>query len=61
MKAVNDCGQEEFTTNDIAKVFSWSDRIIQEIGCHTDDWACGRHRNACSVPIRPAMLERVAG
>jgi hypothetical protein len=31
MRAVNDCGQERFTTNDIAKVFSWSDRIIQEI------------------------------
>jgi len=35
MKAVNDCGQEKFTTNDVGNVFSWSDRIIQEIEART--------------------------
>lgn len=35
MKAVNDCGREMFDTDDIAKVFTWSDRIIQEIETRT--------------------------
>ena len=53
MKAVNDCGQEKFTTNDITSVFSWSDRIIHEIEARTGAILEGNQ-------IAPEILPRFA-
>jgi hypothetical protein len=53
MKAVNDCGQEKFTTDDITRVFSWSDRIIQEIEARTGAILEGNQ-------IAPEVLPRFA-
>ena len=53
MIAVNDSGQEKFTNNDVAKVFSWSDRIIQEIEAWTGSILEGNQ-------IAPELLPRFA-
>jgi hypothetical protein len=53
MKAINDCGQEKFSAKDITTVFSWSDRIIQEIEVRTGAILEGNQ-------IAPEVLPRFA-
>jgi hypothetical protein len=55
MRAVNDCEREMFSPDDIAKVFTWSDRIIQEIEARTGRILEG-HEIVCAILPRYATI-----